>query len=270
MQLIDTKVSFWNSPTIWRAGYYEELTTAIRRPFLPTEFELDTDEKKPTIILSNQMHSRQDLMMLKSFIPMYKGRVVNAIYADHRESDFAFFLEEAQAIDNIGAYQMRICSKDKHDNAFEKALWYLQEQQKLIEIWSEISEIQLIESKIQSYNGLVLIDQMGNPDIKNGKMLKWQNALRSLAQRENVYIKLSGLLTLAHWRYWKFEDILPYVEFVISLFGNNRIVFGSDWPFHKLAGSYNDLLNLNYQLQNYTEMDTNAFYYNNAKYIYGL
>ncbi len=270
MQLIDTKVSFWNTPTLWRNGYYEELTPVIQRPFLPTEFELETQEIVPTIVLTNQVHSRQDLMMLKSFIPMYNSKVIAAIYADHRESDFAFFLEEAKAIDNIKAYQMRLSSKDKYDNAFEKALWYVQEQHKLLEIWAEISEIHLIEPKIKSYKGPVIIDQMGNPDIKNGKMLKWQNALRSLSRNDNIYIKLSGLLTMAHWRYWKFEDILPYVEFVISLFGSQRIIFGSDWPYHKLAGSYNDLLNLNHQLQTHTEMDLKAFYFNNAKDIYGL
>ena len=34
------------------------------------------------------------------------------------------------------------------------------------------------------------------------------------------------------------DDIRPYVEFAIELFGPGRLMFGSDWPVAELAGGY--------------------------------
>ena len=34
------------------------------------------------------------------------------------------------------------------------------------------------------------------------------------------------------------DDLRPYVEKVIEMFGFDRLMFGSDWPVCGLAGSY--------------------------------
>src|SRR6266540_4159958 len=59
-----------------------------------------------------------------------------------------------------------------------------------------------------------------------------------LSRRSNVSCKLSGLITEARWDGWTFEDIRPYAEHVLEVFGPDRVLWGSDWPVCELAGSY--------------------------------
>jgi L-fuconolactonase len=62
--------------------------------------------------------------------------------------------------------------------------------------------------------------------------------LRELAQRENVYCKVSGMVTEADWNAWTPTDLLPYFEVVLSAYDPKRLMFGSDWPVLNLAADY--------------------------------
>ena len=55
---------------------------------------------------------------------------------------------------------------------------------------------------------------------------------------ENVYCKISGMVTEADWKNWKKEDLTPYMDVVTEAFGVQRIMFGSDWPVCLVAASY--------------------------------
>jgi L-fuconolactonase len=59
-----------------------------------------------------------------------------------------------------------------------------------------------------------------------------------LAERPNVYCKLSGLVTEAEYRQWTEEQLQPYFEVVLEAFGPQRLMFGSDWPVCLVASSY--------------------------------
>ena len=50
--------------------------------------------------------------------------------------------------------------------------------------------------------------------------------------------KLSGLVTEADRRHWSPDDLRPYAERALAWFGEDRLVFGSDWPVCLLAGAY--------------------------------
>ncbi len=50
--------------------------------------------------------------------------------------------------------------------------------------------------------------------------------------------KLSGMVTEARWDAWTVEDLRPYAEIVLDLFGPGRVLFGSDWPVCLLAAEY--------------------------------
>jgi L-fuconolactonase len=59
-----------------------------------------------------------------------------------------------------------------------------------------------------------------------------------LAERELVYCKLSGMITEADLKKWTYEDILPYMEIALELFGPQKLMYGSDWPVCLVAGEY--------------------------------
>lgn len=83
-----------------------------------------------------------------------------------------------------------------------------------------------------------VLDHVAKPRIKDGTMEPWRSEIVELAKRENVYCKVSGMMTESNWRTWTAEDLRPYFEVALSAFGPKRLMFGSDWPVCLLAASY--------------------------------
>ena len=83
-----------------------------------------------------------------------------------------------------------------------------------------------------------VIDHLAKPEIKSKKIEPWGTQMRAIAQNQNVYCKLSGMVTEADWRHWKPDDFRPYLDIVFDAFGPDRLMFGSDWPVCLCAASY--------------------------------
>ena len=83
-----------------------------------------------------------------------------------------------------------------------------------------------------------VLDHLGKPAIRDGGFDSWAASLASLAACPNVTAKLSGLVTEAAWDSWTVDDLRPYVEEALRLFGPGRLMFGSDWPVCTLAAAY--------------------------------
>ena len=62
--------------------------------------------------------------------------------------------------------------------------------------------------------------------------------MSELAALPNVLCKLSGLVTEANHQNWTVEQLAPYVQHVLAVFGEDRVVFGGDWPVVLLAAEY--------------------------------
>jgi L-fuconolactonase len=83
-----------------------------------------------------------------------------------------------------------------------------------------------------------VLDHAAKPDIAAGTTEPWAGLVDDLASHPNVACKLSGLVTEADWSAWQPDDLRPYVDRVRAAFGDDRLMFGSDWPVCLLAGSY--------------------------------
>ena len=84
----------------------------------------------------------------------------------------------------------------------------------------------------------IILDHLAKPRVRAGELEPWASNIRKLARRENVYCKLSGLLTEADWNNWSEHELTLYWEVVLNSFGPRRIMFGSDWPVCLLAAGY--------------------------------
>ncbi|WP_416067430.1 amidohydrolase family protein [Rhizobium sp. ZK1] len=80
-----------------------------------------------------------------------------------------------------------------------------------------------------------VLDHCGNPDIKSNAFEPWSRGIAEIARRPNVTAKISGIVTNADPASWTAENLRPYIEHVISSFGWDRVVWGSDWPVCTLA-----------------------------------
>jgi L-fuconolactonase len=94
-------------------------------------------------------------------------------------------------------------------------------------------------------NQKFIVDHIAKPQIKSSLFPeKWKSDLESLSKRDNVYCKVSGMVTEIQDEHWDSDLLNPYWEAVLDSFGSERIMIGSDWPVCKLQMEYFDWLNL--------------------------
>jgi L-fuconolactonase len=95
----------------------------------------------------------------------------------------------------------------------------------------------------------LVLDHLGKPDISGDTAAhaRWEDQMRALAALPHVHVKLSGLVTEAgrdaHGALDR-DGIVRHLDVVLSLFGAQRLLFGSDWPVCQLAASFEDVLAL--------------------------
>jgi L-fuconolactonase len=117
----------------------------------------------------------------------------------------------------------------------------------------------------------IVLDHIGKPDIRDGRILKWSKGLARLAESPNVFCKISGMVTEAHWQYWKPDDLVPYLDLTIQLFGPERCMFGSDWPVSTLATTYEDWLDLTLRyFEKFSLAEQAGILSGNCKRFYGI
>lgn len=83
-----------------------------------------------------------------------------------------------------------------------------------------------------------VLDHSAKPPIKEGVLSPWREQIQELAASKNVWCKVSGMVTEADLKNWKAADFKPYLDVIFAAFGEERLMFGSDWPVCLLAGSY--------------------------------
>lgn len=108
---------------------------------------------------------------------------------------------------------------------------------------------------VQQFPNLkIVIDHIAKPSIKTKEKTHWELNIAAMATFENVYCKISGMVTEADWHEWQPEDFFPYLDELFESFGPNRLMYGSDWPICLLAATYDQQLNI---VEQYTSRLTN-------------
>ncbi len=116
-----------------------------------------------------------------------------------------------------------------------------------------------------------VLDHIAKPGIKAKKKGNWTEFIQILANFENVYCKVSGMVTEANWKGWQKTDFTPYLDVVFESFGVDRIMFGSDWPVCLVAASYADVQSILHDyIKDYTPQDKEKIWGTNAIQFYNL
>jgi L-fuconolactonase len=116
-----------------------------------------------------------------------------------------------------------------------------------------------------------VVDHLAKPEIKFGKTSPWVAQMKEVAQNNNVFCKLSGLVTEADWKHWKAGDFKRYLDAVFDAFGAERLMFGSDWPVCFLAATYRQVKQLIEEfVEGFSESDKEKIFGDNAARFYGL
>ena len=130
---------------------------------------------------------------------------------------------------------------------------------------------QTIEFVDEHTEQVFVLDHVGKPRIGAGVMEPWAARMRELAKRENVWCKVSGMVTEANWSSWNAETLRPYLDVVVEAFGVGRLMVGSDWPVCLVACEYGRWFDL---LRDYfaefSDPERDAVFGGTAGEVYGL
>jgi L-fuconolactonase len=121
-----------------------------------------------------------------------------------------------------------------------------------------------------------VLNHIGNPGIGTREIEPWRSQLQQLARYENVAVKLSGLVTSANHSQanpsrWRVKDFEPFVDVVLSAFGAERVMFGSDWPVCLISATYAEVVGVASQLTaNLSSAERDLIFGQTAKAWYSL
>jgi L-fuconolactonase len=78
-----------------------------------------------------------------------------------------------------------------------------------------------------------VLDHCGNIGLESKESAVrrvWCEGIKEAAARPNVVCKISGLIDKTAGKPWTAESLAPNVNFCLDAFGEDRVVFGGDWP----------------------------------------
>ena len=117
----------------------------------------------------------------------------------------------------------------------------------------------------------LVIDHLAKPPVRDGAMSPWSERLAPFGALPNAWCKLSGLVTEADWATWTIDDLRPFVDRALAVFGPERLVFGSDWPVSLLAAPYSRVVDtVRALIEDLSEDERAAVMGGTAIEVYGL
>ncbi|NQU75245.1 MAG: amidohydrolase family protein [Planctomycetes bacterium] len=240
---IDAHHHFWKySPAEY--GWIDESMNAIRRDFLPGDLKALIDAVGIDAVVSVQarqtieetrclleMADENDFIRgVVGWVPLICPTVSDSLaqFASNSKLKAVRHVLQDEADENYmlrGDFNKGIAALRRFDLVYDVLIFERHLPQ----------TIKFVDKHPQQ---VFVLDHVAKPEIRHNVLDPWRENIQVLARRENVYCKLSGLVTEANHRSWTPDQLRPYVEVVLEAFGANRIMFGSDWPVCLLACEY--------------------------------
>ena len=119
----------------------------------------------------------------------------------------------------------------------------------------------------------VVVDHCMKPQIRGKSAAHfrfWADGMARIADETAAVVKFSALITEADAD-WTMDELRPYADHVIDVFGAERVMWGSDWPVCRLRGEYADWRHAALTLtQGLSEVDRALIYGGTAAGFYAL
>lgn len=246
---IDSHQHFWVYNPEEYPWMTDELAT-IRRDHLPPdlqkELELGGLDGSVAVQARQSVRETEWLLELADRHPLIKGVVG---WVDLQSGDAASQL--ARFADYPLFAGVRHVVQDEPDDEFMLRPGFLRGIEAL-KSFGLTYDILVFPRQLPAAIGLVqrfpeqpfVLDHIGKPPVREGVLSPWREQIEELARFPNLMCKVSGMVTEADWRGWKPGDFRPYLDVVFGAFGEDRVMFGSDWPVCRLAAEYQQIYQL--------------------------
>jgi L-fuconolactonase len=272
--MIDAHVHFWKYNPIKDAWITDEMGL-LQRDFFPQDLQPVLHENGVTGIIAVQADQSENetdfLLQLADKNPFIKGIVGWVDLQNKNLEDKLLHWSEYPVVKGFRHIVQAESDGFLRKEAFVNGIRLLKNFDFTYDILIYPNQLREAIQFVNKFpNQKFILDHCAKPCIRDQKINEWKIEIKEIAKNENVYCKVSGLVTEAKWNEWKTEDLYPYLDVVFESFGTDRILFGSDWPVMLLSSTYNKWKNLleKYMLQFSDEekqkvFDTNAIKFYN-------
>lgn len=273
---IDAHQHFWMYDPI-KYGWITDDMSAIQTDFLPENLTslLDMHNIDGTIAVQCE-HTEENnnfLLRLASQYSFIKGVVG---WVDLTSNIIKEQLDYWHQFPKLKGFRHILQSESIRDYmlqpSFTRGIGYLHKYDFTFDILIYNDQLSFLPPLVQSFpDQPFVIDHIGKPDIRNGKIKEWMKEMDQFKFTPNVFCKISGLVTEAEWKTWKKEDLLPYMDKVVEVFGTERIMFGSDWPVCLVAASYDQVFEtINDYFSSFSKTEQQGIFGGNAARFYQI
>jgi len=276
MTKIDAHQHFWKfNPE--RDKWITEDMSVIRRDFLPEDLEpvLRRNGIDGCVVVQSNQSTHENYFQLKNTMnhDFIKGIVG---WVDLQAADVNDQLSYCKQFDKIKGFRHVLQDEKQRDlmlqPAFKRGI-------SLLRNYDFTYDLLVLPDQLTYCRDLVacfpeqpfVLDHVAKPQIRQKEISDWKKDIITLAKNENVYCKISGMITEAEWNTWQPSDFVPYLDVIVESFGMKRLLFGSDWPVCLLAGTYEMMLGVveNY-FASFSKDEQQRFFGGNAIDFYKL
>jgi L-fuconolactonase len=243
--IIDAHQHFWRY-NAERHGWITDDMAVIRRDFLPKELEQIYRHNDIDGCVAVQVDQTEgDTGYLLAFSRMYdfiRGIVgwVN-LQAPNIKERLEYYADESKIKGFRHIVQGESDPNFLSGQDFCRGIGHLSSYNFTYDILVRHHQLTQVEPFVVKFpKQLFIIDHIAKPAIASHEIKQWETHMRAIAKHENVYCKLSGMVTEADFNNWTYDQLAPYIDVVLDAFGPSRLVYGSDWPVCLVAASYEE------------------------------
>lgn len=246
---IDSHQHFWNYDAIQHSWINDEMAV-IRRDFLPQELAKVLQENQVTgcvAVQADQSIAENNFLLgLAGSYSFIKGIVG---WVDLQSPNLNEVLETYAQLDIVKGFRHILQGEQQRDlmlkDTFLHGIKQLQQHDFTYDILILPDQLKYIPEFVAQFpNQRFVIDHLAKPLIKQQEIKDWKRDITELAQYENVWCKVSGMVTEADLKSWKQEDFEPYLDVLVNAFGTGKLMYGSDWPVCLAGGEYGEVMNV--------------------------
>ncbi len=275
IEYIDSHQHFWHYEPEKHSWIDDEMAV-IRKDFLPQDLApiLKKNSVVGTIaVQADQTEKETDFLLgLAEEHDLIKGIVG---WVDLRAENIAERLEHYAQFKNIKGFRHVLQGEEPAfmlQPDFLRGISALKEYNFTYDILILPRHLEAALQLVKQFpNQPFVIDHIAKPYIKAGLIDEWAKGMIALSEHENVFCKLSGMVTEADYKKWQSSNFIPYLDVVLVAFGTKRLMFGSDWPVCEVAASYGQMIGIvEDYFASFSLDEKNQFFNQNASRFYNL
>jgi L-fuconolactonase len=276
MQKIDAHQHFWKFDPV-RDEWITEEMNVLRQDFLPGKLlPLLTQHGFDGCVAVQADQSEEEtdfLLSLASEFSFIKGVVG---WIDLRNNGLESKLEGYRNRQKLKGFRHILQGETRRDAmldpGFKKGISLLETFGFTYDILIYPDQLPFICKFVSSFpQQKFVIDHLAKPAHDPALAQQWKTGMKELGKLENVYCKISGLVTEGAAGKKNLDDVRPYIDTVVNSFGTGRIMFGSDWPVCLLQASYTEVIQLVQDyFSSFSHAEQESFFGGNAIEFYNL